>query len=496
MFNFKFLKKMKSIKHIIIIFFFLLISCDTDKYLDIYPLTEVTEGNYYSTSLQVEQALNDVYRQLGRVYSAHGLSDLFGEQASDNTHIIIKSGADNFSEQINNYEILTDNGRVKTAWDTNYNSIYICNNILEKMEQVDFVIDEKLKNRMTGEALLIRSLIYFNMVRVWGNIPLITKPISPLEAYDFLRESEDKIYQQIINDLNYAKQNLPGEYSGENVGRLTKYSASGILAKVYMTLDDKVNTKSELEFIINSNRFSLDSNNDGVVDFNDFAYIFHPSTKNCKSSILEVQYLNGSNAFNSNHQNVYTPFSHAFNLVDLGVPGSIFRGEGINTPTSDLLDEFEDADPRMDASIYPGFTNQATGEFVTYPFTIKYFDPNWTNPGNNISVIRYADILLMYAELTGDPEGLNLVRDRVGLPAYDTEGYPSDKYPSLVMAIEHERRIELCFEFHRFFDLKRTGRAIEILRKKGFDISEDKLVFPIPQNAIDVNPRLTQNAGY
>ena len=89
-----------------------------------------------------------------------------------------------------------------------------------------------------------------------------------------------------------------------------------------------------------------------------------------------------------------------------------------------------------------------------------------------------------------------MVRARVGMPAYGSSEYPTAQYPTLALAIEHERRIELCFEFHRFFDLKRTGRALEVMTAKGYDINANKLLFPIPLNAIDVNPGLTQNPGY
>ncbi|GAP68838.1 starch-binding protein associating with outer membrane [Bacteroidales bacterium 6E] len=474
----------------------LLMSCNEDKYLDLYPLTRITEGNYYSSQLQLEQALNDVYRQLGRVYSAHGLPDLFGEQTSDNTRIIIKSGGDNFSEQINDFWILTDNGRIREAWDVCYNAIYVCNNIIDKLDNTNIEVDQTVKNRMVSEALAVRSLIYFNMVRAWGDVPLVLNRITPSESYKFLREPTDKIYLQIIGDLMFAKQNLPEKYTGINVGRVTKFGVSAILAKVYMTIGENQSARSELEYIINSGAYSLDSNKDGDINFADFKFLFHPSTKNCHESVLEVQYLAGANAFNSNHQNVYAPFSHAFNLVDLGVASSIFRGEGINTPAIDLINEFEENDPRKAASIFPGFTNQATKEFVEYPFTLKFFDPNWTNPGKNFAIIRYADILLMYAEITNDVQYLNMVRSRVGLPGFGSEGYPSEKYPTLNLAIEHERRVELCFEFHRFFDLKRTGRAIQVMTGKGFNVNADKLFFPIPQNAIDVNPALVQNSGY
>ncbi|MEX2568217.1 MAG: RagB/SusD family nutrient uptake outer membrane protein, partial [Cyclobacteriaceae bacterium] len=126
----------------------------------------------------------------------------------------------------------------------------------------------------------------------------------------------------------------------------------------------------------------------------------------------------------------------------------------------------------------------------------KYFDPNWFNPGQNFEIIRYADILLMYAEVTGNADYLNMVRNRVGLPPYGSPEYPSDLYPTLELAIEHERRVELGMEMHRFFDLIRTGRATEVMQGKVSSFDNNKLHFPIPQYAIDVNPGLTQNPGY
>src|SRR5690606_6528531 len=139
-----------------------------------------------------------------------------------------------------------------------------------------------------------------------------------------------------------------------------------------------------------------------------------------------------------------------------------------------------------------GYIDVASGEFIYFPFTMKFFDPNWANPGQNVEIIRYADILLMYSEVTNDPQYRNQVRARAGLPLYRMAGYPSEKYPTLSLAIEHERRIELCFEFHRFFDLVRTHRALDLIP----EISNTDLLFPIPQYSIDVNPRLTQNPGY
>ena len=201
----------------------------------------------------------------------------------------------------------------------------------------------------------------------------------------------------------------------------------------------------------------------------------------------------GPNAFNSNHQFAYSPFQHSFNLPGIPTP---FRGGGVNTPTDELLEEFEEGDLRLDVSIRPGYINQATDDFIYYPHTLKFYDTNFQNAGQNFEIIRYADILLMYAEVTGDALYLNMVRERAGLPSFGSGGYPSDLYPTLELAIEHERRVELCFEMHRMFDLLRTNRAYQVMRDKVSGIREDRLYFPIPQYSIDVNPRLAQNPGY
>ena len=487
--------KIKNI-YFIALLFFLLISCSEDQ-LNLSPLTNLSEGNFYNTESELQQAVDDVYRQLGLLYNGGSLVDLYGELYSDNTEIVFQTtGAVSAfgSEDIDSYTIRSANPQIENAWDNTYNSIFIINNVINRVESTNLDIDNSLINRWLAEAKVVRSLAYFNLIRVFGDVPFVLTPVSSTEAYEYLRESTDTIYQQIIADLNFAKTNLPPNYSGNNVGRVTRYAASAILAKIYLTRGNNSAAQTELEFIINSGQFSLDANGNGVIDVEDFNHIFHPETKNSASSILEAQYRAGANAFNSNHQNRYMPFSHAFNLP--GVPGSTFRGEGLNMPSYDLADEFEDGDPRIEISIVPGYNAAGSDEFVEHPLTFKFFDPNWSNPGSNFTIIRYADILLMYSEVTGDPQYLNQVRARVGMPPFGSDDYPSNLYPTLELAIEHERRVELTHEMHRMFDLVRTQRAVEVLQSKGFNFTEQNKLFPIPQSAIDVNPALTQNPGY
>ncbi|KQS26637.1 RagB/SusD family nutrient uptake outer membrane protein [Dyadobacter sp. Leaf189] len=469
---------------------FSVVSCSESE-LDQYPETRLSEGSFYTTEAQIVQAVNDVYRQLNRTYAASGLVDLYGELYSDNTYIEFSGGATTFEDDIKAFRIQPNNGLIQTAWNNSYNSIYICNNAIGQLEKttVQFT-NPALNDRLKAEATFIRALIYFNMVRVWGDIPMPLKVVSADESYTYLREKKETIYQQIIADLKASKAALPAKYTGADVGRVTRYAAAAILAKVYLTIGDKTNAAKELKEIIDSNAYSLDANQDGKVNSADYAFNFAPGTKNSKESILELQFLAGQNAVNSNYQQTYTPYHWAFHL-----PGSneTFRGSGLNSPTPDLTNEFETADSvRRNVSVYPGYVNLETGAFVKYPFTQKYYDPNWRYPGQNVEIVRYADILLSYSEATGDASYLNQVRERSGLPGYGKTGYPT-KYSTLSLAIEHERRTELCFEFHRFFDLVRTGRAVEVLKAKGFNIAESKLLFPIPQSAIDVNPGLTQN---
>lgn len=459
--------------------------------LDQYPETKLTEGNFYTTEAQIIQAVNDVYRQLNRTYAASGLVDLYGELYSDNAYIEFSGGATTFEDDIKAFRIQPNNGLIQTAWNNAYNSIYICNNAIEQLEKTTVQFSNPaLKERLKAEAVFVRSLIFFNMARVWGEIPLPLKVVTADESYTYLREKKETVYQQIIADLKASKAALPVSYTGADVGRLTKYAAAAVLAEVYLTIGDKTNAGTELKEIIDSKVYSLDANKDGKINTADYAFNFQPGTKNSPESILELQFLAGQNAVNSNYQQTYTPYHWAFHL-----PGSTetFRGTGLNTPTKDLVNEFEAADSvRKNISVYPGYLNLETGTFVEYPFTQKFYDPNWRYPGQNFELIRYADVLLSYSEVTGDPSYLNQVRERAGLPGFGKTGYPA-KYSTLALAIEHERRTELSFEFHRFFDLVRTGRAVEVLKAKGFNITESKLHFPIPQSAIDVNPKLTQN---
>jgi hypothetical protein len=427
------------------------------------------------------------------LYDAQGIPDLYGELFSDNGRIVLSGGSDSWYEDINTHRIKTDNGRIETAWQSAYNALFLVNNVLDRLESTDVVFSSaELKQRLQAEATFVRAVIYFHLVQAFGDVPLLTHVVSPDNSYEYLRADKSAVYAQISKDMIYARDVLPPSYTGADVGRATTYAASAFLAKTCLLTGETAQAQTELERIINSGLYSLDANNDGTINPSDYEHLFLPNVKNSRESVFEIQYLAGANQSNSTHQIAYAPYHWAFHL-----PGSTttFRGYGINTPSDDLLGEYEPLDPRKDISIYSGYVDLDNNNFVDYPFTLKFYDPDQEYPGQNYEAIRYADILLLYSEVTGNPSYLNEVRARVGLPAYGESGYPA-QYNTLVKAIEHERRVELAFEFHRMFDLVRTGRALDVLNGKGYQLTGKDLLFPVPQIEIDTNPQLTQNEAY
>ena len=218
------------------IFSLILMACDEESFLDIYPLTQITEGNFYNNEQELQQGVDDAYRQLGRLANAQNVACIFGELYSDNTHIAFQLGGNLVDDPISRHEILTTNGRIQTAWENTYNSIFICNNMLHQLDITSIEINNEQKNSWISQLLAVRAYAYFNLVRAFGAVPLVKTRISPVAAYDYLREDPSNIYNMLIEDLTFAKNHLPDAYSGQDVGRITSFGAAALLAKVYLTL--------------------------------------------------------------------------------------------------------------------------------------------------------------------------------------------------------------------------------------------------------------------
>ena len=341
--------------------------------------------------------------------------------------------------------------------------------------------------------------MYFNLVRVYGDVPLVLKEISISESYDILREPKENVYNQIIADLKEA-QDLPVSYSTAEDGRATQGAAKALLANVYMTLHKYAEAETILAEIINSGRYSLLENTPGSLNIDGYKNVFSPVNHNSKEGIFEIQFLKGGYGEGSNYANNFAPENSGTNVVAVGGTG------GNNIPEMDIYNAYEEGDLRRDFSMSLGYyDNRKNNEWVESRYVCKFMDVPYQNndASNNYPVIRYADVILMYAEALNQNgktaeacKYLNMTRRR-GFGYQTTETSPVDLQTTdkaqFALMVEQERRVELAFENHRWFDLIRTGRAVEVMRSKRFSLNETNLICPIPQKQIDVNPKLTQN---
>ena len=464
-------------------------------FLEQNPQTDLSENDFYKTADDILSAVNGAYSSLqeGDIY---GNWYVFGEIPSDNTRNQL-SGSVTTQNEFDQFYIDTQNSMIANFWKAAYKVINRTNTILGRIDGIE--INTELANRYKLECKFIRALMYFNLVRVYGDVPLVLKEISISESYDILREPKENVYNQIIADLKEA-QDLPVSYSTAEDGRATQGAAKALLANVYMTLHKYAEAETILAEIINSGRYSLLENSPGSLNIDGYKNVFSPVNHNSKEGIFEIQFLKGGYGEGSNYANNFAPENSGTNVVAVGGTG------GNNIPEMDIYNAYEEGDLRRDFSMSLGYyDNRKNNEWVESRYVCKFMDVPYQNndASNNYPVIRYADVILMYAEALNQNgktaeacKYLNMTRRR-GFGYQTTETSPVDLQTTdkaqFALMVEQERRVELAFENHRWFDLIRTGRAVEVMRSKGFSLNETNLICPIPQKQIDVNPKLTQN---
>lgn len=464
-------------------------------FLEQNPQTDLSENDFYKTADDILSAVNGVYSSLqeGDIY---GNWYVFGEIPSDNTRNQL-SGSVTTQNEFDQFYIDTQNSMIANFWKAAYKVINRTNTVLGRIDGIE--INTELANRYKLECKFIRALMYFNLVRVYGDVPLVLKEISISESYDILREPKENVYNQIIADLKEA-QDLPVSYSTAEDGRATQGAAKALLANVYMTLHKYAEAETFLAEIINSGRYSLLENTPGSLNIDGYKNVFSPVNHNSKEGIFEIQFLKGGYGEGSNYANNFAPENSGTNVVAVGGTG------GNNIPEMDIYNAYEEGDLRRDFSMSLGYyDNRKNNEWVESRYVCKFMDVPYQNndASNNYPVIRYADVILMYAEALNQNgktaeacKYLNMTRRR-GFGYQTTETSPVDLQTTdkaqFALMVEQERRVELAFENHRWFDLIRTGRAVEVMRSKGFSLNETNLICPIPQKQIDVNPKLTQN---
>ena len=476
-----------------------------EKFLDEKPRDLVTTENFYRSEADAIQATNAAYAQLNRGgqynYALWGI----GEIMSDNSFTGGGGGGDGAEEiQLDFFNIPSNNIMVGRMWGGCYVGIGAANLVLQKVPGIASMT-EAIRRRCLGEAKFLRAKYYFDLVRAFGDVPLIvTPPASPAEARSIARTPAAQVYVQIVQDLQDAIGALPETYSGGDLGRATKWAATGLLAKVYLTQDNKPLAAQRAREVIASGRYSL---------WADYADNFKVANENGKESLFEVQFVNGLNEY----------------IVDgLGFVGNEFfgpRGQGLvpqggygfNIPEKEFVDGYEGGDKRRDVTIWkPGDAYPAGSATAAQPASLpgspfgyncrKWFvgklNTNvWDSP-LNFPVLRLSEVYLILAEAAGpNAEGLEAV-NKVRRRAFGLDvNAPSARdfsaaTSNFTAAVQRERRYELAFEDDRWFDLKRAGKLLNnpALLAKG--IKPFNIVLPVPQSERDANPSLTQNEGY
>ena len=397
------------------------------------------------------------------------------EYRSDNLNLSAPTAGTQDRYDIDHFMEKPSNGILDSYWANFNNNVYRCNMILDRIDAANF--DEKLKKQYKGEAMFIRALNYFNMYRIWGGVPVTKKVVTVDEAMKISRATDEQMLDFLGGDLKtIVEENmLPESYSGEDLGRATSGAAMALLGKVYLTFHEWDLASDVLSQLIG--KYEL----------------IKPVSK-----VFDVE----------NKMNKEIIFAIRFNKEVEG------EGHGYWYSITNLTDDSNQSESLVNSYA----TNDDRKNLITYVNAAanvclmnKFFDvksDTYNVVGNDQILLRYADVLLMYAEALNEigydaSEGsvalkqLNDVRERAGLGKLSNVELPDQS--SFRRAILDERQREFPYEGHRWYDLVRMGYAKEIMKNEGFDIQDYQLLFPIPHNEIEKignTEILWQNPGY
>ncbi len=478
-------------------------SSGCEKFLDEELKGQRSDQQFFQTADDAELALTGVYNVL-TFADADNRIWVFGDVASDDAAKGGIAGDQADIGLIDNFVVSTDNGNLQTAWAINYEGVSRANKLLDNIDGIDMDVDRR--NEIKGEALYLRAYYYYWLTSIFGDIPVHTTTPTP-EEMQKAATPVDEIYDEVIRpDLEMAASLLPAEQIGQNLGRATSGAANALLAKIYLFQEKWGESEAAALKVVSSPLY-------GLVDA--YSDNFTKITKDNIETIFAVQHLSGQAPWLGNRLNQwFAPRAE--------------NGYGFNVPTQSFVDEFEQTtegiyDPRLDYTI--------GREGQTWFSDTVMFDPAWSPTGYmqkkylqgldevpkelkadgelNYVFCRYSEVLLVLAEALNEQNKtgeaityLNMVRKRAresylydpDLPGYGSipEGLLPDVsggQSELRDAIRHERRVELGFEFHRYFDIIRYGPeyANEAFSdKENFDYDEYQY-FPIPQRELDTN---------
>lgn len=449
----------------------LMTSCG-DSFFDLEPASSVTIDKVYKTASDYNVAVIGCYAKL---QSQVNFYTECCEYRSDNLSLDAPTAGTQDRYDIDHFTEKPSNGILSSYWANFNNNVYRCNLLLDQIDGANFA--ENLKKQYKGEAMFVRALNYFNMYRIWGGVPATKHVVSAAEALKVARYSDEQMFDLIAGDLKEIVDNnyLPETYSSADMGRATSGAAKALLGKVYLTFHKWTEAKDILSQLIG--KYQLVS---------PIAQVFNVDNKNNNEIIFAVHF---------NKEIEGEGHSYWYNLTN---------ASDDTNQTSSLLNTFPTGDTRKDLITYVQVEK-------TVRLMNKFYDtksPTFKTVGNDQILLRYADVLLMYAEALNEiqydaSEGslalkyLNAVRQRAGISNLTAKQLPSQEKFRKGILVERQR--EFPYEGQRWFDLVRMGFAKSVMAENGVEIKDYQLLFPIPQQEIEKvgnKSILWQNPGY
>src|SRR5207244_4018511 len=476
-----------------------------DSFLDPNPSDVLAPENFYQTSSDAVAAVNGVYEQVKWSYWL--VFWYISDVATDDILAAPRFGAD--GHRMSAYIFNATEWPMGDMWGGAYRIINRANTVLDRVPGI--TMDPALRDRVLNEARFLRANAYFDLARCFGDVPLLEHEVKSLSDLKVSRTPVAQVYALILSDLQQAAAALPASYSGTDIGRVTSGAARALLAKVYLTQQDWTNAAQAAGQVMTSGTYALLPN---------YKDIFKIATKITNSeSIFEINY---DGVLDPGAGSVHTLFS-----LPSGFPGG--DAYGLMTVTPSLQALFAPADKRgLHATFITSPYVDALGDTVRWvdpppaygPAFNKYLDETdfenmhtreWVQQANDWIVLRYADVLLMYAEAVNEggtvtagtaEAALNLVRVRAGIPA--VSGLSQAAFRD---SVRLDRRREFVFEGQRWFDLSRWGLLNAAIVAKTTELQSiapgettvhgvPSNLLPLPQPELDINHNLTQNPGW
>ena len=527
---------MKHLKYLLPLLLFFSLGCK--KIIDIDPISNIGVENFYTNYEETKVGLTGSYNGLQLPLETEWM---LTELRSDNTKQGVPNSSASINVEFNELDMFTLNSshdKVYRYWLHTYKNIRSINYVLKSLGvayengNLQFgegtaIMTAAQKNQLAGEALFLRAYHYFNLVRLYGDVFLISTPVDPKQSKQINRTPVQACYQLIVADLAKAKDLLsPASFSAipdADRGRATSWAAKALLAKVYLTLNQKNLALPLLDDVLQNSGYGL---------LNAYGDVFSINNEMNKEILFAVRFKAGGFGLGNSMGNSFAPTSSG---------SAVINGDGLgyNFPTAELDGQYKiltgaPVDQRKDVAIGKYGSKLYVKKFIA-PLLVK-------NDGeNDFPVIRFSDVLLMKAEAIGfdGPSGvavglINQVRERSGAVNFVSGDFNTGfyKYPSdmsqanaitddtkFSAALFNERRLEFAFENQRFYDLLRSGQAIEILKahfalefpthyknivpaitlvQLQSNVVKSRMLLPIPQREIDSNDQLkiSQNDGY